>query len=71
MGQMDEGVNIGTDVGTDIGMDRRKFSPVFYRTSSPSGPLPKKGKVEADRNINNISNKSIITTTRDVDISWR
>ena len=23
-------------------MDGRKFSPVFYRTSSPSEPLPKK-----------------------------
>ena len=25
--------------------DERKFSPVFYRTSSPSGPLPKR-KIE-------------------------
>ena len=32
----------GTDVQTDGCMDGRTDSPVFYRTSSPSGPLPKK-----------------------------
>ena len=32
----------GTDVRSDGRTDGRKFPPVFYRTSSPSGPLPKK-----------------------------
>ena len=32
----------GTDGYTYVGMDGRKFSPVFYRTSCASGPLPKR-----------------------------
>ena len=34
--------------GTNEQTNERK-SPVFYRTSSPSGPLPKKGEREKNR----------------------
>ena len=34
------------DVWTDIQPDVRKFTPLSYRTSSPSGPLPKKEEKE-------------------------
>ena len=37
-----------TDVRSFARSDGRtdgKFTPLFYRTSSPSGPLPKKGSV--------------------------
>ena len=33
----------GPDGRSLVRSDGRKFPPVFYRTSSPSGPLPKKG----------------------------
>ena len=32
----------GARGGTDVLTDRREFSPVFYRTSWPSGSLPKR-----------------------------
>ena len=34
----------GSFVWTDGQKDGRKLSPVFYRTSSPSGPVPKRRK---------------------------
>ena len=44
-----EGAGPSGDVRTDVRSDVRsfvrtdgKFTPLFYRTSSPSGPLPKK-----------------------------
>ena len=43
----DGGTDGRTDVRTDVRTDGRtdgQIPPVFYRTSSPSGPLPKKGR---------------------------
>ena len=34
--------DVRSDVRSLVRTDGRKFSPVFYRTSSPSGPLPKR-----------------------------
>ena len=39
-GPSGDGTDVRSDVRTDVRTDGRKFPPVFYRTSSPSGPLP-------------------------------
>ena len=36
--------------GQTNGQTNERKSPVFYRTSSPSGPLPKKQKKEKEEN---------------------
>ena len=44
-GSLEGGGDGRTDVRTDVRTDGRtdgQIPPVFYRTSSPSGPLPKK-----------------------------
>ena len=37
-----DGTDVRSLVRTFVRSDGRKFPPVFYRTSSPSGPLPKR-----------------------------